>query len=127
MSNSDSLAFLRYFDVALVILAAPFVILMNGPVLGYAVAGGTWIASRLIANAIERSARNAKTPRAQVGISFSVLMGRAWLMAIAILVVGIAGERKDGLAAALVALVAFTVYFATTLITRPTERNKPTS
>ena len=62
-----------------------------------------------------------------MGINFAVLMGRAWLMGIAILVVGLTAEREDGLMAALLALVAFSVYLATTLIVRPTERNKPTS
>ena len=127
MSHSDPLVFVRYLDVALIVLAAPFVLLMGGPVLGYAVAGGVWIASRFIATAIERAARRSKSPRAQVGISFGVLMARAWLMGIAILVVGLAGDREDGLMAALLALVVFSVYLATTLIIRPTERNKPTS
>ncbi len=54
-------------------------------------------------------------------------MGRAWIMGIAILVVGLAGDREDGLMAALLALVVFSVYLATTLIIRPTERNKPSS
>jgi peptidoglycan biosynthesis protein MviN/MurJ (putative lipid II flippase) len=126
MSTSDPLVFVRYLDVVLVVLAAPFVILMGGPVLGYAVAGATWIASRFLATGLERAARR-KSPKAQVGINFAVLMGRAWLMGIVILVVGIAGDRKDGLMAALLALVAFSVYLATTLIVRPTERNKPTS
>jgi hypothetical protein len=40
-------------------------------------------------------------------------------------VVGVASDREDGLMAALLALVAFTVYFATTLIIRPMERNTP--
>ena len=126
MSHSDPLVFLRYLDVALIVLAAPFVVLMGGSVLGYAVAGGVWIVMRFVAEAIERSARK-KSPRAQVGINFAVLMGRAWLMGIAILVVGLTAEREDGLMAALLALVAFSVYLATTLIVRPTERNKPTS
>ena len=126
MPTSDPLVFVRYLDVALIILAAPFVILMGGPVLGYVVAGVTWIASRFLASAIERSARK-KSPKAQVAINFAVLMGRAWLMGIAILVVGLTAEREDGLMAALLALVAFSVYLATTLIVRPTERNKPTS
>ena len=52
-------------------------------------------------------------------------MGRAWILGITILVVGLAGEREDGLMAALLALVAFTVYLATSLILRPTERNTP--
>ena len=46
-------------------------------------------------------------------------MGRAWILGITILVVGLAGEREDGLMAALLALVAFTVYLATTLVLRP--------
>ena len=54
-------------------------------------------------------------------------MGRAWILGIAILVVGLAGDREDGLMAALLALVAFTVYLATTLVLRPTERNTPRS
>ena len=52
-------------------------------------------------------------------------MGRAWMLGITILVVGLAGEREDGLMAALLALVAFTVYLATTLILPRTERNTP--
>jgi hypothetical protein len=124
MPTSDPLAIVRYLDVALVVLAAPFVVLMGGPVLGYVVAGTTWIASRVFGAWIERAARGGSARR-QVGTAFAVLLGRAWLMGLAILVVGLAGEREDGLMAALLALVAFTVYFATTLITRPMERNTP--
>jgi len=127
MPTSDPLVIARYLDVALIVLAAPFVILMGGPVLGYVVAGGTWIASRLLAAVIEGWARRNKSARAQVGIGFAVLMGRAWLMGIVILAVGLAGEREDGLMAALVALVAFSVYLATTLIIRPMEGNTPSS
>ena len=125
MPSSDPLVIVRYFDVLLVVLAAPFVLLMGGPVLGYTVAAVTWIVTRFGGAALERWARRSKSPRAQVGVGFVVLLGRAWLMGIAILVVGLAGEREDGLMAALLALVAFSVYFATQLITRPMERNTP--
>jgi hypothetical protein len=125
MPTTDPLAIVRYLDIAVVVLAAPFVLLMGGPALGYLVAGGAWIASRVLGALIERRARAAKAPRAQVGIAFAVLLGRAWLLGIAILVVGLAADREDGLMAALLALVAFSVYFATTLILRPTERNTP--
>jgi hypothetical protein len=127
MPSSDPLVFVRYLDVFLVVLAAPFVLLMGGPMLGYLAAGGTWIASRFAAAALEARAKRSKNPRTQVGVGFAVLMGRAWLMGIVILVVGLAGDREDGLMAALVALVAFTVYFATTLITPPMERNTPST
>jgi hypothetical protein len=50
-------------------------------------------------------------------------MGRAWVVGLTILALGLGVSRKDGLMAALLALVAFTVYLATTLILRPLERN----
>jgi peptidoglycan biosynthesis protein MviN/MurJ (putative lipid II flippase) len=124
MSHSDPLVIVRFLDVLLVVLAAPFVVLMGGPVLGYAAGAVAWIVTRVLGVVVERQARgrNAKT---QVGLTFGVLMGRAWILGITILVVGIAAEREDGLMAALLALVAFTVYLATTLVLRPTERNTP--
>jgi hypothetical protein len=127
MPSSDPLVIVRYFDVVLVVLAAPFVLLMGGPMLGYTVAAATWIVTRFGGAALERWARRSKNPRAQVGVGFAVLLGRAWLMGIAILVVGLAADREDGLMAALLALVAFSVYFATQLITRPMERNTPST
>ena len=122
--TSDPLAFVRFADVLLVVLAAPFVLLMGGPVLGYAVGAIAWIATRVAGVIIERQAKG-KSAKAQVGLNFGALMGRAWILGIAILVVGLAGEREDGLMAALLALVAFTVYLATTLILPRPERNTP--
>lgn len=126
MSTSDPLILVRYLDVLVVVLAAPFVILMGGPLLGYLVGGGAWIATRVLGVAVERYART-RTARQQVGINFGALMGRAWILGITILVVGLAGAREDGLMAALLALVAFTVYLATTLALPRTERNTPSS
>jgi hypothetical protein len=126
VSSSDPLVFVRYADVLLVILAAPFVLLMGGPVLGYVAGAVAWIATRVLGVVIERSARG-KSAKAQVGLNFGALMGRAWILGITILVVGLAGEREDGLMAALVVLVAFTVYLATTLALPRTERNSPSS
>jgi hypothetical protein len=126
MPTSDPLVLVRYADVLLVILAAPFVILMGGPLLGYVVGGTAWIATRLLGAFIERKARG-RTAKQQVGINFGALMGRAWILGITILVVGLAGDREDGLMAALLALVAFTVYLATSLALPRTERNPPSS
>jgi hypothetical protein len=124
MPTSDPLVLVRYLDVVIVVLAAPFVVLMGGPVLGYLVGGGVWIATRVLGVLVERYART-RSAKAQVGINFGALMARAWILGITILVVGLAGEREDGLMAALLALVAFTVYLATTLALPRTERNTP--
>jgi hypothetical protein len=127
MPANDSFAFVRYLDVVLVVLAAPFIVLMGAPVLGYVAGGVAWIAGRVIGVALERWARANKDPRGQVAVGFAVLMGRAWVLGLTILLVGIEGKRQDGLMAALLALVAFTVYFTTTLLIRPLERNTPRS
>jgi hypothetical protein len=126
MPTSDPLILVRYMDVLLVILAAPFVILMGGPLLGYLAGGGAWVLTRLLGAFIERKART-RSAKQQIGINFGALMGRAWILGITILVVGLAGDREDGLMAALLALVAFTVYLATSLALPRTERNTPSS
>lgn len=123
MPITDPLLVVRYLDVLIVLLAAPFVLLTGAPLLGYVAGAAAWIASRAIGVAIERRARKSRDPRAQLGLSLGSAVGRVWLVGLTILVVGLAGEREDGLMAALLALVAFTVYFATTLILRPLERS----
>jgi hypothetical protein len=126
MPASDPLAILRYFDVALLVLAAPFVVLAGAPVLGFVVGAGAWIVTRVLGAWVERYART-RDIKAQIAINFGVLMGRVWVVGIAILVVGRTADRADGLMAALTALVAFTVYLAINLITRPSERSTPSS
>ena len=122
MSTSDPLVFVRYLDVVLLILAAPFVWLMGGPMLGYAVGAGAWLVTRVLGAIIERQARG-KEIKTQIALNFGVLMGRVWVVGIAILIVGRTAGREDGLTAALVALVAFTIYLATSMVLRPSERN----
>ena len=127
MPTSDPLFVVRYLDVLVVVLAAPFVLLTDAPLLGYAAGAAAWILTRVLGVALERVARRRNDPRAVVGVSFGVLMGRAWVLGITILVVGLASHRSDGLMAALLTLVAFTIYLATSLILRPLERNAPRS
>jgi hypothetical protein len=50
-------------------------------------------------------------------------LGRAWFVGLVILGVGIAGEREDGLTAALLILVAFTLYLVTAIALRPLQRS----
>jgi hypothetical protein len=119
--SGDPLALVRYIDVALVVLAAPFVVLTGAPVLGYAAATAAWIVNRALGTFGERLGRKKLDVRAALGLNMGILLLRAWIVALTILVVGLAGTRQDGLMAALVLLVAFTVYFAMSLILRPLE------
>jgi hypothetical protein len=121
----DPLLVVRYLDVIVVIAAAPFVVLLGAPVLGYAVAGAAWIVQRFAAAAVERYAARQEDYRRSLGLNMASLLVRAWLMGLTILAVGLIADREDGLAAGITVLVAFTVYFATALVLRPLERNSP--
>ncbi len=122
VSTADPLAPLRYLDVVLVVLAAPFVILLGGPVLGYVVGAGVWIAQRLLEAWLDGVARRSDVRRG-IGLKVASMIGRVWLIGIGVLAVGLGAEREDGFTAALVCLAAYTVHLATSLLLRPLERN----
>ena len=119
---ADPLAPVRYLDVVLIVLAAPFVVLLELPLLGYAVGAAVWILSRVLEAMLEHSARRSDVRRA-IGVKVGSMIGRVWLIGIGILAVGLAADREDGFTAAIVCLAAYTVHLATTLILRPLERN----
>jgi hypothetical protein len=102
--------------VDLLVLAAALAVFVLGglPLLGYAVAAGAWLAQRGIQvlagrrTATELAAGNRQRA---MGIVAATTLGRVWLMATAVLLVGLA-EREAGLSAAILVLVLFTVSFA---------------
>jgi hypothetical protein len=119
---TDPLAPVRYLDVVLIVLAAPVVMLMGGPMLGYAVGAGIWLVQRVLEAWLDAAARRADA-RGALALKFASMIGRTWLVVIAILAVGLTAEREDGFTAAVVCLAAYTVHLATALILRPLERN----
>ena len=120
--GGDPLAFVRYLDIIMLLLAAPFVILLGAPVLGYVVAVAAWIVQRVAALTIERRAARAGDVRTALGLNMASLVLRVWLIGLTILAVGLIADREDGLTAGITVLAAFTVYFATSLVLRPLER-----
>jgi hypothetical protein len=113
---------LRYLDVALVVAALPFVAFAGLPLLGYGVGAVAWILQRGAGVALERQARRSTDIRRQIGLNVGGTIARAWIVGGAILAVGLAGEREDGLTAAVLVLVAFTVYFGLSLILHTVAR-----
>jgi hypothetical protein len=118
---TDPLVVVRWVDVVVLVLATPFALLMGAPTLGYVVGAVAWILSRLAGVLVERFARTRDDVRTVVGLNFAALLGRSWLVGLTILAVGLLGERKDGLTAAILMLAAFTLYFMTSLFLRPFE------
>jgi hypothetical protein len=112
----------RYLDVILVALSLPFVAVAGLPLLGYVVGAAAWIGQRFAAAFLEHRARDRQDLRAALGINVAGMIGRAWLVGLTILAAGLAGEREDGVMAAVLVLAAFTVYFSMTLLLRSLER-----
>ncbi len=125
LSTADPLAPVRYLDVVLIVLAAPFVVLLDLPVLGYVVGAGVWVVQRVLEAALEHASRRSDVRRA-IGLKVGSMVGRTWLIGIGIIAVGLAAEREDGFTSALLCLAAYTVYFVLSLILRP-KRKSPTS
>ena len=120
----EPLALLRYLDVVLVVAALPLVALADLPMLGYAVGAAAWIGARASGVFIERQTRTTTDPKRLVGLNLAGSLGRAWLVGGAILAVGLVGEREDGLMAAVLVAIAFTVYFAMSLLIHVTGSSK---
>jgi hypothetical protein len=112
----------RYFDVLVVVLCLPIALLLGAPTVGCVVAVAVWAVQRVIAVQIEHRAMAQGDPRTALKLNFVALMARVWLICVAIVVCGVAVGRPDGAAAAATMLVAFTVYFAVTLLSRTLDR-----
>jgi hypothetical protein len=116
---------LRYSDLALLVLALPLFIAAGFPMTGYLVVAGVWIvmygieiaANRAIAGAVERRDR-----RAAMGWLGATGLARAWIVALAVLIVGLAAGKHAGLAAAVLAAILFTVHLGTRVLLRLLSR-----
>jgi hypothetical protein len=109
---------LRYLDVCLVLLSAPFVLVAGMPLLGYLIGACAWLGTRLGAEALHARAQRSRDVRIRSGLMVAVMMGRVWIVALAVLLARYAGSKDDGVMAAVLVLGAFTVYFTLTLVTR---------
>lgn len=116
---------LRYIDLVLVWLTVPVALLLGAPTLGILAAAIVWTAQRIVALGAERRAQAKEDVKQALGLNLAVMFGRLWALAVTILVVGLAGSREDGVAAAALLLAAFTLSFAATLLDRSLNR-KPT-
>lgn len=102
--------------VDLVVLAAALAAfaLAGLPLLGYAAASAAWLAQRGIQVLAGRHAARelaAGNRQRAMGTIAATTLGRVWLMVTAALLAGLA-DRDDGLAAAVLLVVLFTVSFA---------------
>jgi uncharacterized membrane protein YhaH (DUF805 family) len=109
---------LRYLDVFLVLATAPFVVVGGMPMFGYLVGAVAWLTTRLATEALHARALRSNDPRVRAGLAVGVMMGRVWVIVLAVILARYAGNKDDGIMAAALVLAAFTVYFMLTLFTR---------
>lgn len=110
----------RYIDLVLLALALPAFIVAGWPLLGYVVAAAAWLVQRgiqLIASRRVRSSMASGDRRTAMGIMGATTLGRVWLIALAVLIVGLT-DREAGLAAALLSAALFTLYFGSQIVDR---------
>jgi hypothetical protein len=124
VAEHHAMSILRYLDVVLLVVAAAPALLLGAPALGYGLGAGGWVVQRVIGATDWRLFRNV-TGTSRIGARFVEAFGRIWLLAGAIVVAGVVGGRADGLTAAIVIFVAYTVAFAIRLVSGPPERGAP--
>ena len=116
---------LRYLDLVLLAAALPVFIAADLPMSGYLVIAGVWLvlygieigANRAIAGAVERRDR-----RAAMGWLGATGLASAWVVTLAVLIVGLTAGKPAGLAAAVLALILFTVHLGTRVLLRLLSR-----
>lgn len=108
----------RYLDLVVIALGLPLFLIAGFPLLGWFGAAVGWGGQRLIQASLERKASQTEDPKGFFRLMAGSLIGRSWFLVLVIFATGLI-ERSAGLAAALLALVAFTTYLIVSVIFRP--------
>jgi hypothetical protein len=113
---------IAYLDVVLVVLAAPIMLLIGVSAVGYGAGAGAWIILRVVGIGVERVA-DAAEPRTQISIRMAYMLGRLFLLALAVILARRSDGQNAGLAALAVVVIAFTIQLATAALNRPRRRS----
>ena len=112
------MAVVRWLDIVLLAISLPIFLAAGLPMAGWAVAAGAWLIQRGVQVYTNRRAAASDDPRTTVGLLAGSMIGRGWFMAISIFLVGV-NDNSAGLAAAVLVVALFTVYFTVGMIVRP--------
>jgi hypothetical protein len=94
------------------------------------VLAAAWLAQRGVQLAAERRAARslaAGVRKNAVGVLAASMLVRLWIVTLPILLVGVLGEREDGLAAAVLAAILVTTALAGEAISRALEQPEASS
>jgi hypothetical protein len=105
----------KHVDLLVLAAALAVFVLAGLPMIGYAAGAAAWLAQRAIQTlAARRAAAELAAGERQraMGVIAATTLGRVWLMTTVVLLTGLLAEREDGLAAAILVVILFTVSFA---------------
>jgi len=113
------LPLLRFLDVVVLVVAAPIMLLIGVSPAGYLVGAGVWIVLRAVGVGVEHAAAASGNPSQAIGLRLGFLLGRLFMLAIAVILVRKSGGRDAGLAALLVIVFAYTMAMFLSIVDRP--------
>jgi hypothetical protein len=115
---------LRQLDLVMLALALPVFVVAELPLAGYFAFAAAWVAQRLVSELLERRAAASQDSRTAIALRGGGMLVRPWIVALAILAVGIR-DNQAGLAAGLLAVMVFTIHLGMFLLTRSLDRPRP--
>ena len=122
---------LRYLDLALLVAGLPVFIVAGLPMAAYVVVACVWLAQHAIELGVDRAVVRAAARgdrRAALGWVGATTLARVWMVALAVLLVGVLSSKEAGLAAAVFAAILFTVHLGGRLLGRliaPPDEARP--
>jgi len=106
---------LRFADLVPLVAGLPVFLAAGLPIAGYAVVALVWLASlglELAGDKVAGRELEAGNRRGAMGWIAVTGLSRVWMVALAVLLVGLLDERDAGLAAAVFAAILFTFHLA---------------
>jgi hypothetical protein len=108
---------LRYFDAALILAALVIFLVADFPLGGWVAGSGIWVVQRLVSAWVEKRAAQSTDPKTVAGLMVGSMLARAFAVVFTIFAVGV-GDHERGLAAALLFVALFTLFFPVSLLLR---------
>jgi hypothetical protein len=105
----------RNIDLIVLAIALPIFVVAQLPLLGYAATAIGWLGARGLQAWLERRALAKGNRRAMLGARAGSLIGRLYMVTIAVFVAGLI-DRDAGVAGGVLAAVVFTFYFVSLFV-----------
>jgi len=111
-ARTPALALAHNFDLVVLVAGVALALALGGPTFGLLAGAGGWLLQRALALVDRALIDRTVQPGSRLAFDFIDAFARIWVLAGAIILAGAAGHRSDGLAAALVIAISYSLAFA---------------